>query len=315
MELFGFPLQFRKWVLACVTCSHFSLNINGSVEVFTRGDLPSVQAVDKCLALFAAYSGLYVNPMKSNLYFGGVSPQEKALILSTTGYVEGELRVRYLGIPLFSARLTQKMFLPMLDKIRCKITHWANNQLSYAGMITLINSVIFGIQNFLVASVLLPKGVVKKIKKLCKDFLWGIGEGQRRMVFKSWGIFFRPMQEGEVNIKEILSWNKRLILDWIRKLELDSSTIWVRWIKAYVLKGVSIWDFKLTAAFSWGWSSIITCRDLLLQFTGNLGVAQSFLRLPDFKQQVYDLFKDQRKALHFLCIKLWLTRSRIPSIP
>ncbi|XP_074277736.1 uncharacterized protein LOC141601361 [Silene latifolia] len=41
--------------------------------------------------------GLRVNPMKSILYLGGVSHQLKQLILATTGYVEGNLPVRYLG--------------------------------------------------------------------------------------------------------------------------------------------------------------------------------------------------------------------------
>ncbi|XP_074283502.1 uncharacterized protein LOC141608050 [Silene latifolia] len=138
---------------------------------FTRGDLPLIQTVDKCLSIFPGYSGLRVNPMKSNLYFGGVNPQLKQLILQTNGYIEGELPVRYLGIPLFGAMLTQSVFIPMMDKIRTKISHWANKCLSYADKIALINSVIFGIQNFCGASILLPKGIAMKFHKLCKDFL------------------------------------------------------------------------------------------------------------------------------------------------
>ncbi|XP_074297363.1 uncharacterized protein LOC141628076 [Silene latifolia] len=148
-RLFGFPTEFTSGVLAYVTSSHFSLNINGVTEgffpgrrdlrqgdplspylfalyyllVFTGDDLPSIKAVSNCPALFATYSGLRVNPMKTNLNFGGVSSQIKALILFTTRCAEGDFPVRYLGIPLFSARLTQKHFQPMLDKIKSKIPH------------------------------------------------------------------------------------------------------------------------------------------------------------------------------------------------
>ncbi|XP_074304832.1 uncharacterized protein LOC141639656 [Silene latifolia] len=183
LTMYGFPPRLTRLVMACVTTSYFSLNINGSVEgyfpgkrglrqgdplspylfalcmevlsrllrklpthpgfsyhpkcvkinlthlifaddllVFTRGDLPSIQAVDRCLKQFAAYSGLQVNPMKSNLYFGGVPVSVKNLILASTGYVEGDLPVRYLGIPLFSSRLTHKMFSPLLEKIRDKLS-------------------------------------------------------------------------------------------------------------------------------------------------------------------------------------------------
>ncbi|XP_074266936.1 uncharacterized protein LOC141590229 [Silene latifolia] len=183
------------------------------------------------------------------------------------------------------------MFAPLLDRIRGKLSHWANSLLSYAGKITLINSVIFGLQNFWGSSVLLPKGVVKKIQKMCKDFLWGIDAGQRRFVFKSWDSFCLPRKEGGVGIKEILSWNKSQLLIWIRKLVIDSPTIWVKWIKAYVLKGVDIWHFQLTSAYSWAWSSLIDCRDSLIQVTGSSSAAQNLLAQPDFKGIAYDLFR------------------------
>ncbi|XP_074304833.1 uncharacterized protein LOC141639657 [Silene latifolia] len=126
---------------------------------------------------------------------------------------------------------------------------------------------------------------------MCKDFLWGIADGHRRMVFKSWTGFCLPRKESGLDIKEILSWNMTELLSWIRKIELDSPTIWVKWIKAYVLKGVDIWDFQLTPAYSWGWSSVIACRDCLLQATGNRMVAKDLLAAPDYKQQAYELFR------------------------
>ncbi|XP_074315627.1 uncharacterized protein LOC141651831 [Silene latifolia] len=68
----------------CVKIKLTHLIFADDLLVFTRGDLPSIQAVDHCLNNFAALSGLRVNPMKSNLYFGGVSLQLKQHILATT---------------------------------------------------------------------------------------------------------------------------------------------------------------------------------------------------------------------------------------
>ncbi|XP_074265539.1 uncharacterized protein LOC141587978 [Silene latifolia] len=281
----------------CVKVNLTHLIFADDLLVFTRGDLPSIQAVDKSLLNFASYSGLRVNPMKSNLYFGGVSPSLKQLILATTGYVEGDFPVRYLGIPLFGARLTQRMFIPLLDKIRSKITHWANNFLSYAGKISLINSVIFGIQNFWGASILLLKGIAKKIHKMCKDFFWGVAAGERRMVFKGWDSLCRPRKEGGVDIKEILSWNKAQMMGWIRKLESDSPNVWAKWVKAYILKGANFWSFQLTAAHSWFWGNIIECRDCLLMHTDGLPQAQLLLAQPNFKALIYDCLRNKGPVL------------------
>ncbi|XP_074283075.1 uncharacterized protein LOC141607626 [Silene latifolia] len=49
--------------------------------------------------------------------------------------------------------------------------------LDATGNALLVNSVIFGLHTFWGASVLLPKGIAKRIIKLCKDFLWGIDDG------------------------------------------------------------------------------------------------------------------------------------------
>ncbi|XP_074315836.1 uncharacterized protein LOC141652088 [Silene latifolia] len=280
LRMFGFPPLFTKWVLACVTSSFFTLNINGSSEGFfpvqrglRQGDPLSpylftlcMEVLSRLLRLLPSASGFSYHPkcVKLNLIHlifaddllvftrGELPSIQAAHILSATGYVEGSFPVKYLGIPLLTSRLSQHMFLPLLDKIRSKITSWANNFLSYSGKLQLINSVIFGLHNFWGASIILPKGIVKAVNKLCKDFLWGIKEGDRRLVFKSWDSFCLPRKEGGVNIKEVLSWNKSQMLAWIKKLLLHSDSIWVKWVEAYILKilifgfGAMLYNVEIT---------------------------------------------------------------------
>lgn len=50
-------------------------------------------------------SGLQINAMKSNMYFGQVSNELKKFLLSTLGFQEGQLPARYLGLPLISRKL------------------------------------------------------------------------------------------------------------------------------------------------------------------------------------------------------------------
>ncbi|XP_074278059.1 uncharacterized protein LOC141601664 [Silene latifolia] len=175
--------------------------------VFARGDYPSIKAVESCLHSFAEYSGLQPNPSKTNIYFGGVHPQVKELVLRDTSYLEGTFPFRYLGIPLHSSRLTRDMYHSLIEKIKGKITHWANSLLSYAGKVQLLNSVIFGIENFWCASFILPKGVIQEMDRLCRQFLWNYQTG-RKMIFFAWSKVCRARQQGGFDIREILSWNK-----------------------------------------------------------------------------------------------------------
>ncbi|XP_074291700.1 uncharacterized protein LOC141618485 [Silene latifolia] len=232
------------------------------------GDLPSVVAIASCLDEFVLFRVFFANPLKTCVYFGGVTSNVKGLIMAATGFSEGEFPFRYLGLPLSTSRFTAAMFKPMLDKIRGKIMHWANHTLSYAGKVTLLNSVVFGVQNFWGASILLPKGIVKKLQKICKDFFWGIAEGKRRLVFKKWLDFCLPRREGGMDIKEILSWNKSQMVRWVWKLVYKPDCLWSAWFKHYVLKGPSIWQATSTISHSWFWKSVIATKDMLVHLAG-----------------------------------------------
>ncbi|XP_074271397.1 uncharacterized protein LOC141595333 [Silene latifolia] len=199
-------------------CVHLNLThlvFADDLLVCTRGDLPSVAAVAKCLDQFSQLSGLHANPSKTDLYLGGITDEVRDLILTATVFSLGSFPFRYLGLPLFNARITQGMYQPLLDKIKGRVMHWANASLSYAGKTLLVNSVIFGLNNFWGASVFLPKGIAKRITKICKDFLWGIEDGARRHVFMKLQLLCSPKLEGAIGIKEVLSWNCAQMIKWV----------------------------------------------------------------------------------------------------
>ncbi|XP_074282651.1 uncharacterized protein LOC141607190 [Silene latifolia] len=131
----------------CVQLNLTHLVFADDLLVFTRGDLPSVKGVAKCLEFFSELSGLHANPAKTDLYFGGVADGIRDLILAETGFSAGEFPFKYLGLPLFNARITQDMYQPLLDKIKARIMHWANNSLSYAGKTLLGHDLWFATTN------------------------------------------------------------------------------------------------------------------------------------------------------------------------
>ncbi|XP_074278173.1 uncharacterized protein LOC141601770 [Silene latifolia] len=191
LQLFNFPLQFQTWIMGY------------DLMLFVRGDVPSVISVTESLASFAKMSGLHANPEKTNIYMGGIRSNIKQAILNNTGYTEGEFPFRYLGIPLNEGKLNKAMFADLLNKVQKALHHWSNYKLSYAGKISLINSVILGLEQFWCSTLLIPKGVVKFITKYCRNFLWIAEEGHIKLILKSWASCCNPYQEGGFNINEI----------------------------------------------------------------------------------------------------------------
>ncbi|KAK9705304.1 hypothetical protein RND81_07G046700 [Saponaria officinalis] len=244
--------------------------------VFTRGDYPSIKAIDRCLGLFASYSGLCPNPAKTNIYFAGVRPDVRKLILLGTNYVEGTFPFKYLGVPLYSSRLTRSMFYALIEKIKSKIRHWSNNFLSYAGRIQLLNSVVFGMESFWCACFLLPQWIISDIDKLCRQFLWGQAEGQRRLIYFSWEEVCRPGVKGGFGIREVLSWNKALLVRILWRLHTDHASLWCEWARKYVLCRDSCWSFSAGGRTGL-WRVLHQLRDELIGKLGSSDAVIHFL--------------------------------------
>ncbi|XP_074291005.1 uncharacterized protein LOC141617743 [Silene latifolia] len=125
---------------------------------------------------------------------------------------------------------------------------------------------------------LLPKTILKLLNKYCRNYLWNVQEGQKRMFMKSWQACCCPWDEGGFNIKEILSWNKALLCKWIWRLSENVSSIWSRWNACYTLKNGSIWTVEIKAHHFECWRGILTVKNLLVQQAGDIEGATKLLR-------------------------------------
>ncbi|XP_074300504.1 uncharacterized protein LOC141631780 [Silene latifolia] len=221
--------------------------------IFTRGDVPSVQAVLDTLRKFAGWTGLHANTSKTEIYFGGIKEDIKCQILQTTGFSEGKFLFRYLGLPLNTARNRFDMYGALITKIQAAIQRPLSSKLlSYAGKVQLLNSIVFGIENFWCAGCLLPRSVIKLINRI---------------------------EEGGFGIKELLSWNKTLLSKWIWLLDLTLVGIWSRWTKAYNLKSGTIWDTTTKDQFSESMKGILAVKNDMIKAAGSLHAAEALMQI------------------------------------
>ncbi|XP_074314092.1 uncharacterized protein LOC141649297 [Silene latifolia] len=261
----------------CVKLKLNHLIFADDLMIFVRGDTPSVVAAANCLDSFASISGLYANPAKTSIYYGGVHDEMKRQIKVLTGYTEDAFPFRYLGITMNPGRLSSSMFNTMVDKIQGSIHHWSGNLLSYAGKLQLINAVVCGLENFWCSVLLLPSHIIKIVNKFCKDYFWGTLGMQRRMTFKSWSSICKPWIEGGYNVKELLSWNKALLSKWVWQLTQNRDGIWDIWSRSYNLNDHTIWEAQPRIRHAESWRDITKTKNFLLEAAGSVTNAQRLL--------------------------------------
>ncbi|CAL1355188.1 unnamed protein product [Linum trigynum] len=97
---------------------------------FTEGSAQAICRVHGLLNEFYILSGLKCNPSKCEVYFGGQYVLFKSNALQMSGFQEGKLPVRYLGLPLFYRKLSSTDCDKLVAKITTKIGTWRAKQLS-----------------------------------------------------------------------------------------------------------------------------------------------------------------------------------------
>ncbi|KAL0282529.1 UNVERIFIED_CONTAM: Retrovirus-related Pol polyprotein from type-2 retrotransposable element R2DM [Sesamum radiatum] len=90
----------------CQDMNLFQLSFADDLLLFCKADMRSVNLFCRGLDLFATLSGLQTNPQKSQLIISKAASGLRESLLAALGFQEGHLPVRYLGLPLISARLS-----------------------------------------------------------------------------------------------------------------------------------------------------------------------------------------------------------------
>lgn len=233
--------------------------------IFADGTKHSVEGILRVFEEFDKMSGLKISKEKSVLFMAG-STQREEEISRQFRFAVRKLPVRYLGLPLLTKNMTVTGFLPLVEKIRKRIGSWTGRYLSYAGRLQLINSVIRSLTNFWMAAFRLPSGCIKEIERLCSTFLWSGPELNGRKAKISWSDICRTKQEGGLGLRPLKEVNLVCCLKLVWRI-LSANSLWVNWIKIYLIRKSSIWTIKEnTQGGSWMWRKILKCREYAKKF-------------------------------------------------
>ncbi|KAL2247997.1 UNVERIFIED_CONTAM: hypothetical protein Sindi_2652000 [Sesamum indicum] len=278
LQLIEQDMQFSyHW--KCKPAKVFQLGFADDLLLFCRADLDSLRVLKMGLDRFAEWSGLRLNVQKSHI----ISPAQgrKDQILTAMGFQEGQLPMRYVGIPLLSSRLSIFDCQPLLLKIDARIKGWEGISLSYAGRIQIIKSVPSTMSIYWASAFILPKAIIKQIEKRLRTFLWK-GTSTSGYAKVAWKDVCKPIMEGGQRIKDIGILNRALIAkNLCDVIRCDRTSIWVEWLKHGRLRENSIWTINEKGG-SWGWRKLLRLRSSILPVTEFLiGDGRSFFLWKD----------------------------------
>uniref|UniRef100_A0A803PRQ9 Reverse transcriptase domain-containing protein n=1 Tax=Cannabis sativa TaxID=3483 RepID=A0A803PRQ9_CANSA len=186
-------------------CKHLRLTnlcFADDLVIFCKGNINSVRLIFEAFSKFCNDTGLSTNSSKSQIYFGGVREEIKALILDIVKIEEGGFPLKYLGVQLRPTKWKASDCGIILDKLNRNLNCWASRNLSFAGRAQLIHSVLLGIRNYWMSIFIIPSKITAAIDKSCRDFLWGRSGNKSKLHRASWEKVCLPKKLGGVGFRE-----------------------------------------------------------------------------------------------------------------
>ncbi|KAL9308660.1 hypothetical protein AtEden1_Chr1g0042791 [Arabidopsis thaliana] len=163
--------------------------------------------------------------------------------------------------------MTAHDYLPLIEKIRKRISSWTGRFLSYGGRLQLIKSVLMSITNFWSSAFRLPGNCMKEIERLCSAFLWSGPDLKTHNAKIAWSKVCLPMCEGGLGLRPLKEINTVCGLKLIWRLLASQTSLWGQWVQTYLIRRNNFWAIKASSyQGSWSWRKLLKLRDVARSF-------------------------------------------------
>lgn len=176
----------------------------------------SAMAVMNTLSLFERFSGLHINTDKSVALPIGTVTKYPSLV----GGIRTESKAKILGVWFSNSRSSDDHynwnFLPMLQKMRGTCKAWCNRTLSLKGKVTVYNTLVLSLLQYITSNTQTPPRVLAEVKALACDFIWA---GKRSKI--AFNTLIQETQEGGLKLFDLESRVKASLLAWAKRIILS----------------------------------------------------------------------------------------------
>ncbi|XP_058759278.1 uncharacterized protein LOC131632555 [Vicia villosa] len=136
------------------------------------GSMWAIMSVPKA---FELVSGLGINYHKSKLIGINTSTDFLDVVAYVLSCKVEACNFTFLGIPIGANLRKHLTWVPLLNKMKKRLSGWKNHFLNLGGRITLLKSILCAISIFTMSFYKMPSRVVKELTSIQGKFLWGFG--------------------------------------------------------------------------------------------------------------------------------------------
>lgn len=111
----------------------------------------------------------------------------------------------------------------------------------------------------------LPKTWCSKINLMIADFWWGQTNTGRKIHWPRWDAPARKKEVGGLGFRELETFNMALLIKMADRIFKDPDSLWARVLKGVYYPQSDFVSGRKGGRSSWGWASICSARDTLLQ--------------------------------------------------
>ena len=250
---------------------------------FGEPSMDNVTVIKAILKSFEMVSGLRIN--FANSQFGAIGQTEDWCRFAADYLNCGPLQFpfSYLGMPIGVNPRRKVVWEPIIRKFEAKLNKWNQRNVSMAGRITLISSVLTALPLFYMSFFRAPSVVINRLTTIQRHFLWGGGVEGKKITWVAWDQVCAPRDKGGLGIKNIKAFNRALLIMWKWLMFQQPDQLWSRILtsKYKGWRGLEEGLPKQTHSFWWSdLRSIIhhsSMGDVLKQFLWKLGSGDQIL--------------------------------------
>lgn len=201
--------------------------------MFTEASEDQLNVVMNVLEDFCVCSGEKVNINKSAIFCSrNVSDTLASRLSEISGFNLTSDLGKYLGVPLLHGRAGVICYKYIVEKVQKKLSAWKAKTLSLAGRIELVRSVLLSIPYYTMQATMIPVTVCNSIEQLCRNFIWGSSQSERKVHLISWNKICQPTAAGGLGLRNLRLMNLAFMMKVAWGLVTKSDALWVQVLKS-----------------------------------------------------------------------------------